>query len=96
MAPPMNMHWHTVVFFRSGRKLYMCPVYTWWNSLDTTLVTRSLLFVAPVCRLAELSDCRIVLRMSRVSPDLLLYIVGSVSQIFKSGFRSPRMLLRRL
>ena len=34
MAPPMSVHWHTVVFFRCDRKLYMCPVYTWWNSLE--------------------------------------------------------------
>ena len=61
MAPPMSVHWHTVVFFWCDRKLYMCPVHTWWNSLETTLVTGSLLFIAPVCRLAELSDCRIVL-----------------------------------
>ena len=52
MAPPMSVHWHTVVFCLSDRKLYMCPVYTWWNSFETTLVTGSLLFVAPVCRLA--------------------------------------------
>ena len=43
-------------------------------------MTGSLLFVASVCRLAELSDCRIVLRVLRVSADLWLYIVGSVSR----------------
>ena len=37
------------------------------HSLETTLVPRSLLFVAPVCCLGELCDCRIVLRVSRVS-----------------------------
>ena len=79
MVPPMSVHWHTVVFFWSGWKLYMCPVYTWWNSLETTLVTGSLLFVAPVCRLAELSVCWIVMRVSRVSADSLLRVVSSVS-----------------
>ena len=48
----------------------MCPVYTWWNSLETALVTGSLLFVTPGCRLAELSDCEFVLRVSCVSADL--------------------------
>ena len=57
----------------------MCPVYTWWNSVEIALVTGSLLFVAPGCRLAELSDCKFVLRVSRVSADLLLYVVSSVS-----------------
>ena len=56
----------------------MCPVYTWWNSLETPLVTGSLLFVAPGCCLAELSDCEFVLRVSRVSADLLLCVGSSV------------------
>ena len=76
----MSVHWYTVVFFWSGGKLYVCPVYTWWNSLETAPVTGSQLFITPVCRLAELSDCGIVLHVSRVSADLLLYIVGSVSR----------------
>ena len=40
-------------------------------------VTGSLFFVAPVCRLAELNDCVIVLHVSRAYADSLLYIVGS-------------------
>ena len=75
MVPPMSARWHTVVFFWSDRKLCMCPVDTWWNSLETTLVTGSLLFVAPGRRLAELYDCEFVLRVSRVSADLLCYCV---------------------
>ena len=47
------------------REDVMCPVYTWWNSLEAAPVTRSLLFVAPVCHLAEFSDCVIVLHVSR-------------------------------
>ena len=50
-----------------------------WNSLETALVNGSLLFVAPGCRLAELSDCEFVLRVSRVSADLLLCVLSSVS-----------------
>ena len=59
--------------------LCMCPVYNWWNSLETAPVTGSLLFVAPLCCLAELSECVFVLHVSRVYADSLLYIVGSVS-----------------
>ena len=47
-------------------KLYMCPVYTWWNSLETSLVTGSLLFVAPGLHLAELSDTANLLCVCRV------------------------------
>ena len=42
-------------------------------------MTGSLLFVAPICPLAELSVCEIVLRMSHVSADLLMCVVSSVS-----------------
>ena len=79
MVPLISVHWHTVVFFWSDGKLYMCPVYTWWNSLETTLVTGSLLFVAPVCRLAGKSVCEIALRVLHVSADSLLRVVSSVS-----------------
>ena len=65
----------------------MCPVYTWWNSLEAAPVTGSLLFVAPVCHLAKFSDCVIVLHVSRVYADSLLYIVGSDSlTIFWDNF----------
>ena len=79
LVPPMSASWRTAVFFRNGRKLYICPVYTWWNSLETALVTGSLLFITPGCCLAELSDCEIVLRVSCVSADLLLCVMSSVS-----------------
>ena len=54
-------------------------MYTWWNSLETALVTGSLLFVAPGGRLAELSDYEFVLHVSHVSIDLLLCVVSFVS-----------------
>ena len=56
----------------------MCPVHNWWNSLETAPVTGSLLFVTPLCRMAEVSDCVFVLHVSRLYADSLLYIVGSV------------------
>ena len=80
----------------------MWHVYTWWNSLETTLVTRSLLFVAPGCRLAELSDCEFVLHVLRVSTDLLLCVVSSISRTMLTGpelisksSSSPCGMLRR-
>ena len=81
MAPPMSVLWHTVVSSRSDGKLYICPVFIWWNSLGTTLVTGSLLLVAPIRHLAALGACRIVLRLTRVSADLLLCAVDGVSRI---------------
>ena len=60
----------------------MCPVFTWWTSLETTPVTtpvtRSLLIAAPGCRLSDLSAGEIVLRVSRDSTDLLLSCVCRV------------------
>ena len=79
MVPPMSARWHTVVLFRSGGKLYMCPMYTWCNSFETALVTGSLLFVAPGGRLAELSDNELAMHVSRVSIDSLLCVVTFVS-----------------
>ena len=67
IIPPMRARWRTVVLFWSGGNLYMCPVYTCWNSLETTLVTGSLLFVAPECRLAEVNNCVFMLRVSSVA-----------------------------
>ena len=58
---------------RSDGELYICSVFFWWNSLDTSLVTGSLLFVIPVHR-------GIVLRLSRVSADFLLWAVDGVSR----------------
>ena len=46
--------------------------------LDTALVTGSLLFVDPGCRLADLSDCEFVMLVSRVSADLFLCVVCRV------------------
>ena len=43
MAPPTSVRWHTAVLFWSGGNLYMCPVYTWWDSFETAPVTGSLL-----------------------------------------------------
>ena len=56
----------------------MCPVFTWWTSLETTPVTGSFLFVAPGCRLPDLSAGGIYLRVSRESTDLLLCCVRRV------------------
>ena len=67
----MRAHRRTIMFFGKDRKLYMCPVYTWETSLETALVTGSLLFVAPGCRLADLNADKFVLRVSRVSANLL-------------------------
>ena len=72
MAPPLSMLGHTVVSSRSDWDLYISSVFLWWNSLGTSLVTRSLLFAPPV-------RCGIVLRLSRVSADFLLWAVDSVS-----------------
>ena len=80
MAPPMSVLWHTVVSSRSDGKLYLWPAIMWWNSLETTLVTGSLLLVASVCRQATLGNCRIVLHLSRVLANLLLCTVDGVSQ----------------
>ena len=51
MAPPMSGD--TVVLFWSGGKLYMCPVYTLWDSFETALVTGSPLSVAANCHLLD-------------------------------------------
>ena len=69
MAPPMSVLWHIVMSSRSDGKLYIWPVFIWWNSLETTLVTGLLLLVAPVHRLAALGACRIIMCLSRVSAD---------------------------
>ena len=53
MAPPMSTWLHTVVFFWSGEKLYICPVYTWWISFETVPVTGSLVSVAANLCVAE-------------------------------------------
>ena len=52
--------------------VYMCPVFTWWTSLETTPVTGSLLFAAPGCRLSDICAREIVLHVWRDSADLLL------------------------
>ena len=59
----MRVHRRTVMFFGNDRNLYMCPVYTWGTSLETCLVTGALFFVAPRCRLADLSACKFGLRV---------------------------------
>ena len=74
-ALPMRAHQCTVMFFGNDRKPYMCPVYTWGTSLETALVTGSLLFVAPGCRLADLSACEFAMCVSRVSADLFMCVV---------------------
>ena len=71
-ALPMRAHWRTIMFFGKDRKLYKCPVYTWGTSLETAPVTGSLLFVAPGCRLSDLSAGEFVMRVSRVSANLFL------------------------
>ena len=53
MAPPMSAWLCTVVFFWSGKKLYICLVYTWWMSFETAPVTGSLVSVADNLRTAE-------------------------------------------
>ena len=58
---------------RSDGELYICSVFFWRNSLKTSLVIGSLLFVAPVRR-------GIVLHLTRVSADLLLWAVDGVSR----------------
>ena len=73
MAPPMSMLRHTVVSSRSDGELYVSSVFFWWNSLETSLVTGSLLFAAPIC-------CGIVLCLSRVLADFLLWAVDGVSR----------------
>ena len=47
MAPPMSVLVHIVVSSQSDGELYIWSVFIWWKSLETTLVTGSLLFVAP-------------------------------------------------
>ena len=61
----------------------MCPVYTWWLSLETALVTGSLLFVAPGRRLAELSDCEFVRHGMPFSEGLLpnLQVLGQFASL---------------
>ena len=53
LAPPMSMRLLSVVFFWSGEKLYICPLYTWWISFETTPVTGSLVSVAANLYVAE-------------------------------------------
>ena len=84
MVPPMSLFWRTVMLFGSGGKLYMCPVYTWWNSLETALVTGPLLFVTPGCRLVELSDC----------VSLTIFSRHCVAEIATGSSRSRGILLR--
>ena len=63
--------WGAVNWGRSGWPLIVLqcaglmapPMRTWWTSLEITLVTGSLLFVAPGRHLAELSDCELVMRV---------------------------------
>ena len=90
---PMRAHWRTVTFFGKDRNLYMCPVFTWWTSLETTPVTGSLLFAAPGCRLSDLSAGEIVLRVSRGSADLLLSGVRRVLQIFLWDYHRTEMAM---
>ena len=73
LAPPMSVLGHTVMSSWSDVELYIWSVFIWRNSLETTLVTGSLLFVTPVC-------CGIVQRLSRVSADFLLCAVDGVSR----------------
>ena len=73
MAPPMSVLGHTVVSSWSAGELYISSAFFWWNSLETSLVTGSLLFVAPISR-------GIVLCLSRVSADFLLRAVDGVSR----------------
>ena len=77
LIAPMCVLGHTVVSSRSDGELYICSVFFWRNSLKTSLVTGSLLFVAPV-------HCGIVLHLTRVSADLLLWAVDGVSRTVSS------------
>ena len=81
MAPPMSVLWHTVVSFWGDGKLHIRSVFIWGYSLEHTLVTGSLLLVAPGHRQAALGDCRIVLRLLRVSAALLLCAVDVISWV---------------
>ena len=72
MVPAMSVLGHTDVSSRSDGELYISSVFLWWSSLGTSPVTGSLLFAAPVCG-------GIVLRLSRVLADFLLWTVDSVS-----------------
>ena len=92
-ALPMRAHWRTVAFFGKDRNLYMCPVFTWWTSLETTRVTGSLLFAAPGCRLSDLSAGEIVLRVSRDSADLLLSGVRPVLRIVLWDYHRTEMAM---
>ena len=60
------------MFFGKDRKLYKCHMYTWATSLETALVTGSLLFVAHGCHLTNLSAGEFVMRVSHVSANLFL------------------------
>ena len=73
MAPPMSVLGHTVVSSRSDGELYISSVFLWWNLLGTSLVTGSLLFTTPI-------RGGIVLRLSRVLADFLLWAADSVSR----------------
>ena len=73
LAPPMSVLGHTVLSSWSDGKLYISSVLLWWSSLGTSLVIGSLLFAAPV-------RGGIVLHLSRVLADFLLWTVDGVSR----------------
>ena len=52
----MSVRGDTVVLFGSVGKLYMCLVYTWWDSFEIAPVTGSLLSVTPYRLFAEFCD----------------------------------------
>ena len=54
-------------------------------------MTGSLLVVAPGCRLADLNACEFALRVSRVSADLFLCVVRSVSLTVLWRYRKAEM-----
>ena len=68
-------------------------MFTRGTSLDTTPVTRSLLFAAPGCRLSELSAGEIVLRVSRDSAELLRSGVRRVLQIVRWDYHRTEMAM---
>ena len=92
-ALQMRVHWRTVRFFGKVRKLYMCPVYKWETSLETALVTGSLLLVAPGCHLNNVSAGEFVLRVSRVSANLFLCGVRRVRRTVLWDHRMAEMAM---
>ena len=92
-ALPMRVHWRTVMFFGKDRNLYMCPMFTWWTSLETTPVTGLLLFAAPGCYLSDLSAGEIVLHVSRDSADFLLSGVCRVLQTVLQDYHRTEMAM---